>query len=257
MQIYLLIAIIIVALSSTLLCLYLVRKVHWLLRFSEDIKRGNARYFRQLFRQMQFLQALQQELKLPKSLPPTGGKAGSPDFLKCLADHVLAANPKTVVECGSGVSTVVVARCLQLNGAGHIFSLEHLPQFAEQTRTELDRQNLSEWASVLDAPLTEYKFSGRNYLWYRAEQIPDGPIDLLIVDGPPARTGSTPRYPAGPMLFQRLSPDGAIFIDDAARGEELANIERWSKQFSHLRFETNTDEFQKGLCVAENMSART
>lgn len=250
MHIFISMMTLLIASFSVLLSFYLARKVHWLFKLSERIKRTNDKQFRQLFRQIQVLQALQQELDLPRSLPPTGGKAGSPDFLKNLADHVLAARPSVVVECGSGISTVVVARCLQLNGTGRIFSMEHMAQFLEQTRAELKRQGLSDWASVLDAPLSKYMFSGQAFRWYCTDHLPDKPIDLLIVDGPPARTGSSPRYPAGPMLFPRLSPRGAIFIDDAARPEELAVIERWQTQFTDLNFDMNVDDFQKGICVA-------
>jgi predicted O-methyltransferase YrrM len=253
-EFYVLIAVLLIAFLATSLNLYLIRKLNWVRKLAENIKKNSSRQFRQLFRQMQLLQALQQDLDFPKSLPPAGGKAGSPDFLKTLADYVLAAKPDMVVECGSGVSTVVVARCLQLNGRGRMFSLEHMPQFAEQTRAQLKRQNLSEWASVLEAPLDKYSFSGQDYIWYRADEIPEGAIDLLIVDGPPARTGRTPRYPAGPMLFNRLSPRGVIFIDDAARPEELATIKRWQAEFANLSFDTNIDEFQKGISVAKHRS---
>jgi predicted O-methyltransferase YrrM len=231
--------------------LYLVRKVNWLFRIAERIKRSKDRQFRQLFRQMQFLHALQKELNFPKSLPPTGGIAASPDFLKSLADQVLTSKPKLVVECGSGMSTVVIARCLQLNRSGRIFSLEHLARFAEQTRDELERQDLSDWATVIHAPLRTYEFSGRAFQWYPVQDLPDEPVDLIVVDGPPASVGESPRYPAGPILFPRLSSEGAIFIDDAGRPEEASVIQKWRRQFTHLSFDTNTEDFEKGMCVSK------
>lgn len=255
MDIFILTAALLAAFISSLLCLYLIRKTQWLIKLSERIKRSNDRQFRQLFRQIQLLDALQRELSLPRALPPTGGKAGSADFLKSLADHVLEAKPNVVVECGSGLSTLVIARCLQLNGAGHVFSLEHMTRFLEETGAELKRQGLSDWASVLDAPLDSYELSGQAFRWYRTDRLPNTPIDLLIVDGPPARTGSSPRYPAGPMLFPRLSPNGAVFIDDAGRPEELAVVERWRAQFPNLSFHTNIDDFEKGLCVGKVTAA--
>jgi hypothetical protein len=251
MQTYILATTLLMASASVLLSLYLVRKVNWLFQICERIKRGKDRQFRQLFRQMQFLHALQQELNLPKSLPPTGGVAASPDFLKSLADHVLASKPKLAVECGSGISTIVVARCLQLNGSGHVFSLEHLEQFAMQTRDELERQDLSQWATVIHSPLRPYDFAGRAFQWYPMDKLPDEAIDLLIVDGPPASVGQSPRYPAGPLLFPRLSSQAAIFIDDASRPEELSVIEKWRKQFTHLSFDINAEDFQKGMCLAK------
>ena len=255
MQTYILTAVLVLAALSVALNLYLVRKVQWVFRLSDRLKRSTDRKFRQLFRQMQILGALQQDLDFRESLPPAGGKAASADFLKVLADHVLHAKPEVVVECGSGLSTLVIARCLQLNGKGHVFSLEHMEQFGQQTRKELDRHGLGEWASVLDAPLDPYDFHGRKFYWYRVGALPASPIDLLIVDGPPARTGSSPRYPAGPVLFPRISPCGAVFIDDAGRPEELSVIADWRQEFPQLDFQTNIDDFEKGICIARTTEA--
>ena len=250
MPTYLLIAILVLISASVGLNLYLLRKVHWVFRLAERIRSSNERQFRQLFRQLQLLHALEGQLALPKSLPPTGGKAGTPDFLKLVADHVLAAKPRLVIECGSGISTIVLARCLQMNGAGHVFSMEHMPEFANTTREQLSVQGLFEWATVLDAPLVTHSAQDQTFQWYRSADLPEGPIDLLIVDGPPARTGASPRYPAGPMLFHRLSSNGTIVVDDARRPEEQAVIERWRKQFAQFNFQTNFDDFQKGVCIA-------
>lgn len=249
MQTYLLFAILVLISVSVGLNLYLLRKVSWVFRLAERIRSGNEHQFRQLFRQLQLLHALERQLALPKSLPPTGGKAGTPDFLKLVADHVLTAKPRLVIECGSGISTIVLARCLQLNGMGHVYSLEHMPEFASATREELSRQGLVEWGTVLDAPLVTHTAPDQTFQWYKSADLPEGSIDLLVVDGPPARTGASPRYPAGPMLFHRLSSNGAIVVDDARRPEERAVIERWRKQFTQFNFQTNLDDFQKGVCV--------
>src|SRR5512138_156546 len=255
MQSYGLSAIAALLVLSIGLNVYLLRKVSWVFRLTERLTRTTDRRFRQQFRQWQCLQALQQDLAFAKSLPPAGGKAASPDFLTLLADHIMQKKPEVVVECGSGLSTVVIARCLQINGKGHLYSLEHMEEFAEQTRRQLERQGLTNWARVIGAPLEPRQFNGQSFSWYRSNELPDLPIDLLIVDGPPARTGRSPRYPAGPVLFPRLSSRGAVLIDDAARPEELAVIERWRKAFPSLAFHTDVQEFEKGVCIATTTAA--
>ncbi|WP_193369756.1 class I SAM-dependent methyltransferase [Pelagibius marinus] len=260
MQTYFLAAIVVLLGLSISLNLYLLRKVQWVFRMADRLKHTVDRRFRQQMRQIQCLQALQQDLSFARSLPPAGGKAASPDFLKLLADHILREKPEVVVECGSGLSTIVISRCLQLNGKGHLFSLEHMEEFAEQTRKELDRQGLSQWGSVLDAPLEPCQVDGRAFNWYRSHELPDLVIDLVIVDGPPARTGTSPRYPAGPVLFPRLSFRGAVFIDDAGRPEELAVIAEWRRNFPSLNFRTDLDEFEKGVCtvrIADSSGSQT
>ena len=115
----------------------------------------------------------------------------------------------------------VIARCLQLNGAGHVFAMEHMPKFAAMTRTELQRQGLSDCATVLDAPLVA---DGGESQWYGADALPDGAMDLLLVDGPLACAGDSSRYPAGPKLFPRLSANGTVFVKNAKRPEDRAVI---------------------------------
>src|SRR3546814_20041376 len=131
-----------------------------------------------------------------------------------------------------------------------------MEKFAAQTRKELSRRGLSDWARVIDAPLERLESHGREVRWYRAAALHDLPIDLIIVDGPPARTGTTPRYPAGPVLFPRLSPQGAVLVDDAGRPEERAVVERWRRELPDLEFKSNVEDYEKGVCVVRAAAAQ-
>lgn len=225
--------------------LHKLRQAHLLLSGMRDQSRqDNAA----LFRQLEALQGLYAELDLKVSLPPTRGWAASPDFLLELVRHTRAQRPLTVVECSSGASTLVLARCLQLNGAGKVLSLEHDPYYAAQTRQQLQRHGLQEWARVLDAPLQPHALSGETWPWYDIGALPaDLAIDLLVIDGPPQATRALARYPAGPLLFPRLHPGGQVFLDDAARSDELAIVQRWQREFPSLRHTMRVCE--KGCAV--------
>src|SRR5207244_4204311 len=111
--------------------------------------------------------------------------------------------PRIVLECGSGVSTVVCARMLQLGGSGHVYSLEHDATFAEQTRALLSRHGLSNWATVVDASLDQTT----DPPWYSENAIPKEAvnIELFVVDGPPANVAHLARYPALPRMASRLA----------------------------------------------------
>jgi hypothetical protein len=50
---------------------------------------------------------------------------------------VMERRPGLVVECGSGSSTVIVARCLRERGRGRGVALAQDPVFAEHTRNLL------------------------------------------------------------------------------------------------------------------------
>jgi predicted O-methyltransferase YrrM len=188
-----------------------------------------------LFRQLEALQGLYIDLGFTKSLPPTRGWAASPDFLLELARHALTEKPRVVVECSSGISTLILARCMQLNGSGKVYSLEHDARYAQETRQQLARHGLADYAQVLFAPLNNFTVGADTWQWYVHDVLPPvGPIDLIAIDGPPKDTGALARYPAGPALFPRLAPFGTVFLDDAKRPDERAILARWQREFPGL-----------------------
>ncbi len=217
----------------------------------EELHHRFAYELEKQLRQSEALAWLFIELGLKKSLPGTrpimtmtgiGVWVAAPDFLREIALHAIHAHPKVIVECGSGVSTVVLARCMEINQAGHVYSLEHLPEYAEQTRQELERHSLQDWASILTAPLRPYEIKGETYAWYSTEELPSMAFDMLVVDGPPGDIGNLARYPAGPVLFGRLNDTAAVFLDDSNREQEKVTLQRWAEEFRQFRQEARNCE---------------
>lgn len=181
-------------------------------------------------------------------LSPTREWIASPDILIELVRHVHRAKPKRIVECGSGASTVAIARALQQNGGGHIHSLDHDAKFAEITRQRLAEAGLSDFATVITAPLREQRIGERTSAWYDVPKLPDGPYDMVVVDGPPETGGTEARYPAGPALVAKLAPGGIVFIDDTQRPDEQAIAAAWVRESPGLTLE-NRPWFDKGLII--------
>lgn len=186
------------------------------------------------FQQVEALLSLTKELNLDCGLQRTRSWAGSPDFLLVLLRKVRTNRPQIIVECSSGISTIVSARGLQLNGSGHVYSLEHEPEYAEKTRTELARHGLQDWATVLDAPLVDLETRLGRKRWYDISNLPSAPIDLVVVDGPPETTNQLARYPAGPVLIPRLSDNGELMLDDMIRKSEQDAIVAWKQEFEGI-----------------------
>jgi predicted O-methyltransferase YrrM len=164
------------------------------------------------------------------ALPATRHWVASPDLLVHLARAVLDRRPGVVVECGSGVSTLVIARALQLNGSGRVHALECVPPFAEMTRERIGRAGLSDLVEVVDAQLVPAGEGGP--LWYDAPSVaalPD-PIDLIFVDGPQSRDGAS-RAPVLDGLLPRLAPGGAVLFDDARRPDMEALRKQIRRRF--------------------------
>jgi hypothetical protein len=233
----------------SLYSLHKIRRVHVLL-----LSNNGRIESEKLFRQLEALQALHLDLMLPKSLPPTRGWAASPDFLREIAQYALRAKPTTVVECSSGVSTIVLARCMQLNGGGKVYSLENDAAFAQKTRDNLCQHGLSDWAVVLDAPLRPHMLGGETWPWYAEETLPQNlDIDMFVIDGPPASLRPMARYPAGPILFPCLAGNAAVFLDDAGREDEQRLLKRWRVEFP--TFEFGSADCEKGCAVLKRTAS--
>ena len=221
-------------LLSVLIILWKAHRIHIMTyEIRDKVEHYGSTGLLQLFRQLQALPHLERELGLAEPLPPLRGWAASPDFLLLLARHLRSAKPETIVECGSGSTTVTIARCLQLNGRGHLFSLEADPEFADATQRQLVVHGLQNWVTLVVAPLTVMHINGRSRRWYDLQGLPTVGIDMLVVDGPPP-VGELARYPAGPCLFPRLSATATVFLDDADRQDEQKCLKLWQDEFPYL-----------------------
>lgn len=162
-------------------------------------------------------------------MPPSGGFALRPSGLLNIYTLVQRHRPEIVVELGSGTSTVWVAHALAANRRGRIVSLEHSEAFAEQTRATFRyHEGVLPRVEIRHAQLKHVRIGDEEYRWYNPDCILDlSGIDLLIVDGPPGSTGACARYPALPLLVDRLADGAVIVLDDANRESEQVIVARW------------------------------
>lgn len=187
------------------------------------------------YAQLDAILGIQVVLDPELGLPSFREWAISPDLAAYLATTVADRQPEHIVETGSGTSTLVLAGTVQRLGKGHVYALEHERSFAVATREALEQHGLSDWATVIDAPLVATSIGVAEWAWYdMTESALPEKIDLLFVDGPPAEVGPMPRYPALPVLFERLTPEAVIVVDDADRRDDHATVERWGKEYSEF-----------------------
>jgi predicted O-methyltransferase YrrM len=164
-------------------------------------------------------------------LPWTEG-ALRPAALAVVCNEIALADRREIVELGAGVSTIVLARLVRERG-GRLTSLEHDEEWARVVRSQLEREELTEVATLLEAPLEPHALALDGAPWYAAasvERIPHE-IDLLLIDGPPAygEGMARSRYPALPALADRLSERAIVVLDDALRPGEREVIDRWAE----------------------------
>ena len=202
-----------------------------------DEKLGR-RFDRSIWPQIESLVSLYRLLDGKIDFPPTRRWAVSADFLRHVAEHIRRHAPKTIVECGSGTSTVVMAHLLNALGQdGHIYAIENHVPTMDAVRIQLRRHGLERFVTLVVAPLVERQYASFEtvFHWYDlgADAVPAG-IDLLIVDGPFSMVNEYARYPAGPELLPKLSRDGHVFVDDTGREDELRMLRRWRKLYPDL-----------------------
>jgi predicted O-methyltransferase YrrM len=167
-------------------------------------------------------------------LPPLGGWAMDPSGLVRVLHLVASRRPGLVVECGSGASTVWLAYAVRDVG-GRIVSLEHDETHLEATTALLEEHHLTDVAEVRLAPLTDIRDGDATQPWYDVGAVEDlKGIDLLVVDGPPGDTSEEARYPAVPLLRDRLADRAVIALDDATRPDEARIVQRWLEEDPRL-----------------------
>jgi predicted O-methyltransferase YrrM len=170
--------------------------------------------------------------------PVIDKRAIAPELALLLASKIIENVPSLILEVGSGISTIVAGYCLKKNNWGKLISLEHDPRYAVDTRHAVRLHGLTDFVEVVDAPLGEMTQGAEKYTWYSPsilETIDQGSVELVFVDGPPGKLRKLSRYPALPILYEMLSENATILIDDANRVDESEMIRLWLRQFPSLR----------------------
>ena len=209
---------------------------------------------------------------LAGSYMPWTSFALRPTALVAVIDAIVTSQARFVVELGSGLSTVYLARLFRRQGATGIavVSVDDDARWLGQLRGYLAREDLTRYVELVCAPRAPWAPSspepalgtlerarlavrGRSHsplpeLWYASEPIRAAigarTIDFLLVDGPRGRR-TISRYPALPELIGYLDQDATVALDDAHRAGEIEVLDRWSRASD---FEFVTDE-QSGLAL--------
>lgn len=196
---------------------------------------------RENYKQGEFYSQLLHLLNLTAPIPATRSWAASPDLLLTLLHHVRSSAPKTIVDLGSGMSTLVLAKSAP---TAKIYSIDNSDEYAGKTARLLADHGITN-VNLRVAPLTPH-ISGVD--WYDTAQLADiSSIDLLFIDGPPGSKNMKARHPAIAECISRLSPSAIIVIDDVAREGERAMAEEFARLLP-----THTIEFlphEKGTAV--------
>jgi Methyltransferase domain len=159
---------------------------------------------------------------------------------------------RSIVELGSGLSTILLA-ALQRDGyLERWVSLEHDPDWHLYVLQRLRQKSLSVHAQVMLCPLVQSRLEECQGQWYDTRMIAPFPAQLVLIDGPPGYSAPLARYPAPYQLKAWMTPGTWLILDDADRPPEQETIRRWLDEIPSLAWiatiPTNT-----GLAVLQFM----
>jgi predicted O-methyltransferase YrrM len=146
-----------------------------------------------------------------------------PEYARSFIQHAWASDGP-ILECGSGLSTILLGVVAQKKGT-RVWSLEHDLFWADKVRSTLKRYGIKS-VELYATNLRDYG----SYWWY---DPPKGEMpkqfSLVVCDGPP---GSIPggRYAMLPIMKPHLKPGCIVLLDDVGRVAEKEIIARWAKE---------------------------
>lgn len=170
------------------------------------------------------------------AMPPIGGWAMTSTAITEVVARILQSPvDPVVVELGSGVSTVWASLAMRKRGGGRVISLDHLEEYVELTCSNVASDGSPSHVELVHAPLIDTQVAGEQFNWYDLSSLSsDLKVNFLLIDGPPGTEGPQARYPALPLMADRLAPGAIILVDDTIRSEEQQILARWLSEFSAL-----------------------
>ena len=195
----------------------------------------------QHYRQSEFYAQLLRLLNLSAPIPSTRSWAASPDVLLTLLELSQSSTPARILDLGSGMSTLVLAKSAP---QATIISIDNSAEFAGKTKKLLETHGITN-VDLRVAPLTPHRSGVEWYDLSKFEDISD--IDLLFVDGPPGSKNPKARHPAIAECVAKLSPRAIVVIDDAGRDGEKDMAHEFAKALPNHSLEFLSHE--KGTAV--------
>jgi hypothetical protein len=128
------------------------------------------------YRRLKKLGLVQMYCKVPQ-------QAYQPDWADLLNiyESVRKKKPRTVIEFGSGCSTLMFARALADNGFGHLYSIDASQPFLQRTRSYMP-EDLVPYVSLSYSEIELGEMNGKSVMWHRS--VPEVAADFVYLDGP-------------------------------------------------------------------------
>lgn len=173
------------------------------------------------------------------------GAAANYSLMYLLARTLSEQQPGSIVEFGSGQSTMLIDRIR--SAAGTHLCVEHDSQWHSLFSQRLTR------CEYIHRPLTSSRNLGRCYDFYA--DIPPRPFDLLLVDGP-IGVDEFSRFGCVNYALENAKPDFLIVVDDHHRPGEKQTVQVLFETLRRTRPDLRMRELQAARSQAVIASGR-
>ncbi len=139
-------------------------------------------------------------------------------------------HPEVVIECGAGISTLVLAQYANMSISEgstmpRIISIEQNYDVKTAIEKRLAMVGLQKFVQIIHGPISETgNYQLRDVDMLRC--LVGRRADWLLIDGPSGPDGC--RVSTLPLLQRYCKPNAQWFLDDALRDGELAALKAWS-----------------------------
>jgi predicted O-methyltransferase YrrM len=194
------------------------------------------------------------EVDLARIDPPVTRGSWSlwPEALQLLAALVTRLEPRHIVEFGSGLSTRVIAwAAAELEKPCCLSTIDNDPDLIRAAEQDLLHQARRCRVAFQFAPLVLRDCGGQLVPVYllRADRLASrSPVDIVVIDGPPAVLGGREG-----TLYQALDfarPGTIALLDDAERSDERDVLSRWRDNLGEAVELIALPGFRGGLAAA-------
>jgi len=171
---------------------------------------------------------------------------------QAILQDLRAIGAKTIVEFGSGISTLRLSRDLP---EATILSIEGDDSFLAQTRHDLALQGGPAKVTLVHRPL---RWQHHGLSWFRSYEPGEFPeeVDAVLIDGPPIATRRG-REACLYQVFPKTHVRTRFYLDDFVREAEQRIVLNWLRAYGGALIHRDTFEVDHRIAVLERVSAQS
>lgn len=172
---------------------------------------------------------------------PLTGMSLRPYALAFMLNEIVINKRESIIEFGTGISTVLIARLIKLNNlSAKLVTVDENESWQTMIKEILIKEKIEDCVQFIQTSLIKNRSvdSITTNHWYNEAEIENQiPVnlkfDMVVVDGPTAHDESIAlsRYFAMPFLRNKLRDSNVVFLDDCVRKGETRILKLWTEEF--------------------------